>query len=104
MIALTRLEALVQFIKSTIPTKSYNGTVTTGATFIALGGPTKAQVVYISTVEVTSPAFLYVKTNEVSLAIPQGTITRINNIRSLDNVLVQASDAAAYPVTFRYEE
>lgn len=97
---LTNLEQLVQSIFKSFTTRAFNGSVTTGAGYVALNGDAPARIVYISN---TTTEILYVRLDGKDLYLPSNAIFPINNISNLNTVFIKTATGATATVTFRYE-
>lgn len=97
---LTNLEQLVQSIFKSFTTRAFNGSVTTGASYVALNGDAPARLVYISN---TTTEVLYVRLDGKDIYLPSNAIFPINNISNLNTVFVKTATGAVATVTFRYE-
>jgi hypothetical protein len=98
---LTNLEQIVQSIFKSFTTRAFNGSVTTGADYVALATDAPARLVYISN---TTGEVLYVRLDGKDIYLPDGAMFPINNISNLNTVFVKtAAPTAGLTVTFRYE-
>jgi len=97
---LTNLEQLVQSIFKSFTTRAFNGSVTTGASYVALATDAPARLVYVSN---TTGEILYVRLDGKDIYLPDGAIFPINNISNLNTVFVKTAASAVATVTFRYE-
>jgi|TARA_R110000772_G_scaffold97626_2_gene196971 hypothetical protein len=97
---LTNLEQLVQSIFKSFTTRAFNGSVTTGASYVALNGDAPARLVYISN---TTTEVLYVRLDGKDIYLPSNAIFPINNISNLNTVFVKTATGAVATITFRYE-
>lgn len=99
---LTNLEGLVKSIFSLFTKKAYNGSCTTGTSFVPLStSDTRAQTVWISAI--TGASYLIVKMGNDVFYIPDGAIVPINHVDNLQNVFVKVDDDSVVTITYRYE-
>ena len=96
----TNLEQLVQSIFRVFTSIAGNGSVTTGAGYVALNADTPARIVYISN---TTGEVLYVRIDNKDIYLPDGAIFPINNISNLNTVSIKTATGTPAIVTFRYE-
>lgn len=99
---LTNLELLVKSIFSLFTKKAYNGSCTTGASFVPLSSTdTPTQTVWISAI--TGADYLIVKTGNNEFYIPDGAVVPINHVGNLQDVFVKVDDNSVKTITYRYE-
>ena len=98
----TNLESLVKSIFSLFTKQAYNGSCTTGATFVPLSSvDILAQTVWISAI--TGADYLSVKIGGNEFYIPDGAVVPINHVSNLQNVFVKVDDNSVKTITYRYE-
>jgi hypothetical protein len=98
---LTNLEQIVQSIFKIFTNRAFNGSISTGASYVALATDVPARIVYISN---TTGKTIYVRQNAQDLYLPDGAIFPFNNISNLNTISVKASDnTTGLTVTYRYE-
>jgi hypothetical protein len=98
----TNLESLVKSIFSLFTKQAYNGSCTTGATFVPLSSvDILAQTVWISAI--TGADYLSVRIGGNEFYIPDGAIVPINHIGNLKEVYVKVDDNSVKTITYRYE-